>query len=81
MTESKEYLELTFRSINCFANDGKLDAHELGQLINIAERDGQFDQNEIRVLRNIISRIKPEEVDADMQEKLAYLSEKMKDQH
>lgn len=66
MSESKDYLEMSFRSIECFSNDGKLDAFELGKILQIAEIDGAIDQNEIRVLRNIISRIKPEEVDDDM---------------
>lgn len=77
MTESRDYLHLSFKSIECFSNDGKLDADELGKLIALAERDGVIDQNEIRVLRNIIARIKPEEVDAAMQQRLAELSAKI----
>ena len=77
MTESRDYLELSFRSIQCFANDGRLDANELGKLIEIAERDGVIDQNEIRVLRNIVAKIKPHEVDAGMKQKLQELSDKI----
>ncbi len=73
MTESGDYLEMSFRSIECFSNDGKLDAAELGKIIAIAERDGVIDKNEIRVLRKIISLIKPEEVDDAMKTKLAEL--------
>lgn len=68
--ESRDYLEMSFKSINCFSDDGKLDAKELGKILAIAERDGEIDQNEIRVLRNIISRIKPSEVDTAMKAKL-----------
>lgn len=50
---------MTFRSIECFANDGKIDAVELGKILEVAEKDGTIDHNEIRVLRNIISRIQP----------------------
>ncbi len=75
--EARDYLEMTFRSINCFANDGKLDANELGEILTIAERDGEIDQNEIRVLQNIIARIKPHEVDAAMKEKLAEIEQKI----
>ncbi|SFM21293.1 hypothetical protein [Marinobacter zhejiangensis] len=67
MKESRDYLEMSFRSIECFSNDGKLDAKELRQLLTIAERDGQIDDNEARVLRNIMSRVQPHEIDADMQ--------------
>jgi len=70
MAESRDYLEMSFRSIQCFSNDGKLDAFELGKIVEIAEKDGVIDQNEIRVLRGIISRIKPHEVDDAMKAKL-----------
>ena len=45
--------------------------------ITIAEKDGVIDQNEIRVLRNIVSKIKPHEVDAAMRQKLMELNEKI----
>ena len=77
MSGSRDYLEMSFRAIECFANDGKLDANELGKIIDIAERDGEIDQNEIRVLRGIIARIKPSEIDEAMRERLQYLLERM----
>ena len=76
MSESRDYLEMSFHSIECFSNDGKLDADELGKIVAIAERDGVVDQNEIRVLKNIISRIKPEEVDAAMHARLSGLADR-----
>ena len=78
MTEARDYLEMSFQSIQCFSNDGKLDAYELGKILAIAEKDGVIDQNEIRVLRNIISRIKPHEVDDAMRKKLMEVSDKIK---
>lgn len=77
MAESRDYLELSFRSIQCFSNDGKLDASELGKLIEIAEKDGIIDQNEIRVLQNIVKKVKPHEIDEAMKKKLAELSVKI----
>lgn len=77
MSESRDYLEMSFKSIQCFADDGKLDAIELGKILAIAERDGVIDENEIRVLRNIISRIKSEEIDEPMKLKLAEVSRKI----
>jgi hypothetical protein len=77
MSENRDYLEMSFQSIQCFSNDGKLDAHELGKILAIAEKDGVIDQNEIRVLRNIISRIKPHEVDEAMRQKLTEISAKV----
>jgi uncharacterized membrane protein YebE (DUF533 family) len=77
MSESRDYLEMSFRSIECFSNDGKLDAKELASILAIAERDGNIDQNEIRVLRNIISKIEPHEVDEEMQAMIKKVSEKI----
>lgn len=77
MAESRDYLEMSFRSIECFANDGKLDAGELGKILEIAERDGEIDANEIRVLRSIISRIKLEELDDSMRAKVDEIWEKI----
>lgn len=77
MAESKDYLEMAFRSIECFSNDGKLDAYELGKILDIAEKDGEIDENEIRVLKNIISRVNPDEIDSEMQIKLDEIKEKI----
>jgi hypothetical protein len=68
--ESRDYLEMSFQSINCFADDGKLDSIELGRIFDIALRDGVVDDNEIRVLRQIFMKLKPEELDAAMLEKI-----------
>lgn len=78
MTEARDYLEMSFQSIQCFSNDGKLDAQELGKILAIAEKDGVIDQNEMRVLRNIISRVKPHELDEAMRKKMMEISEKVK---
>ncbi|WP_020407899.1 hypothetical protein [Hahella ganghwensis] len=77
MAESRDYLEMSFRSINCFSNDGKLDANELGAIFDIAKRDGIVDPNEIRVLRNIISKINPSELDAAMLDKLSEIKKEI----
>lgn len=77
MSEPRDYLEMSFRSIQCFANDGRLDVQELGSLLDIAERDGVIDDNEIRVLKNIVARIKPEEIDQPMQDKIAQVMQKI----
>ncbi len=68
--ESRDYLEITFRSINCFADDGKMDAQELDSLLTIAMKDGVVDDNEKRVLGNIIGRIKEEELDFSLKNKI-----------
>ena len=73
MTESKDYLELSYHSINCFADDGTLDIGELDELLTIALRDGVVDRNEQRVLENIFSRLNPTELTEAIQQKIAQI--------
>jgi len=68
---------MTFRSIQCFSNDGRLDAKELKSLLEIAERDGVIDDNEVRVLRKIIAQVRPEEIDAALRDKIAIVEQKI----
>ena len=77
MKEPRDYLELSFRAVECFGNDGRLDAAELDRLIAIAERDGRFDANEVRVLKGIIDRIRPDEVDTAMKARLDALAKQL----
>ncbi len=65
-----DYLEIAFRSIQCFADDGKLLVHELEELMAIALRDGVVDEDEKRVLKNIFSKLTPSELTPEMQEKV-----------
>lgn len=66
MHENRDYLEMTFHSINCFSNDGKLDVYELNQIVNIALKDGVVDDNEKRVLSNIIGRLNHAELSGEL---------------
>jgi tellurite resistance protein len=68
---------MTFRSIQCFSNDGRLDAQELKALLEIAERDGVIDDNEARVLRKIIAQVRPEEINAALRDKIAIVEQKI----
>ena len=74
---SKDHLEMALKSIEAFQNGGQIDADELNDIVNIAERDGVIDQNEICVLRSIIQRIDPSEVDPELREALSSLAEKI----
>lgn len=75
MSESRDYLEMTFRSINYFADDGTLQASELQDIFDIALRDGVVDANETRVLRNIIKRVKSSELTEEMRATLKRIEE------
>lgn len=70
MSESRDYLEMTYKSINCFADDGKLDVNDLNEIFSIAKRDGVVDDNERRVLGNIIKRITAAELTDEMQQRM-----------
>lgn len=64
--ENRDYLEMAFRSIECFANDGTLKVDELKRLVDIALRDGVVDDNEKRVLRSIFSKLNAKELTPEM---------------
>ncbi|MCZ4306047.1 hypothetical protein O4G98_15035 [Zoogloeaceae bacterium G21618-S1] len=64
--ENRDYLELAFRSIECFSNDGKLDVRELQKLVDVVLRDGLVDDNEKRVLRSILRRLTTAELTPEM---------------
>jgi len=74
--DSRDYLEMAFRSIECFADDGKLKVDELKQLVDIALRDGVVDANEKRVLRNIFSKLTPAELTPEMTQAIAAIRER-----
>jgi hypothetical protein len=65
-SESRDYLEMAYHSIQCFTNDGKLLLPELDQLVAIALKDGVVDDNEKRILQSIVSRLTPAELTAEM---------------
>lgn len=71
--EPRDYLELAFRSIECFSDDGKLDVSELERLVDIAERDGQVDDNEKRVLAGIFKRLHVRDLTPELQEKIDHV--------
>ena len=73
---SRDYLEIAYRSIQCFSDDGKLQPAELERLVAIAIKDGVVDPNEKRVLGNIIKRLNPAELTPTMQVRLAVLKSK-----
>ncbi|MCR6650361.1 MAG: hypothetical protein NVV73_02115 [Cellvibrionaceae bacterium] len=69
--KARDHLEIAFRSIECFSDDGKLSVSELQKLLEIALRDGRVDAEEKRVLGNIIKRLNVAELTPDMQEKVS----------
>ncbi len=73
MSDTTDYLEMSFHSINCFADDGKLDVDELNKIVDIALRDGVVDEDEKRVLRNIIGRLNRDELQGELSDRVDQL--------
>jgi hypothetical protein len=73
MAESRDYLEMAFRSIQCFSNDGVLNADELKKIVAIAQRDGVVDDNEKRILRSIVAKLTPADLNDEMRQAVADL--------
>lgn len=71
--ESRDYLEMSYRSIQCFTNDGKLLVSELDEIVSIALKDGVVDDNEKRVLGSIIKKLVPSELTPGMVGRIAQL--------
>ena len=71
--EPRDYLEIAYRSIQCFSNDGVLLVPELDELVGVALRDGVVDDNEKRVLGSIIARLTPADLTPEMQSRIAEL--------
>ncbi|UXI68158.1 hypothetical protein [Tahibacter amnicola] len=55
MVEPKSHIEIAFRSINVFADDGQLDVGEINFLLGLALRDQTIDDDERRVLAKVFS--------------------------
>lgn len=77
MKDQHSHLEIALASIDCFADDGRLDAGELDKLVSIAERDGSINAEEARVLQRIVGRIQPGEIDAAMASRLDALAARL----
>lgn len=73
MTKKNDHLEMAFRSISCFSNDGKLDVHELNEIVSIALKDGVVDENEKRVLSSIVAKLNAEELVGELADKVTQL--------
>jgi hypothetical protein len=74
--ENRDYLEMAFRSIECFTDDGTLQVAELQRIVDIALRDGVVDDNERRILRSLVGKLKPAELTPEMSVAIATMRER-----
>jgi len=77
MLEPRDYLEMTFRSIQCFAKGATFG---FGQALGYRLLEGRvpdFYAQVLSGLKKIIAQIKPEEIDQAMRDKLAEVAKKI----
>jgi hypothetical protein len=67
---SENDIQLAYASLAVFADDGTLDSAELETLLHLALRDGRIDESETEILRNLFNRIREEDVDADVWDRI-----------
>ena len=78
MKESSTSVEMVFRTIQCFSNDGVLDVDELDQIVDIALIDGVLDDKERRVLKEIIMNLSSRDLTPELWERVEQLVERFK---
>ena len=81
MKESNEYLEKNDHSIDCNTGIDKLQAAEIGKIIDLAGKKNTIDHSEIRQLTKLILKIDPVEVDESLQAKFNQIMHKVKAQY
>ena len=66
MINSSDWQEMKRKAFEAFANDGRMDAAELEQIVQIGCADGEFDEQEKAVLINVISSLTRADMDDAM---------------
>ena len=73
MPQAKSHIEIAFRSIAVFADDGQLDIGEINFLLGLALRDEIVDEDEKRVLGTIFAQAEQTRIDAAVAARIAQL--------
>jgi hypothetical protein len=81
MLEKSKWEHMKQHAFDAFASKGKLDVHELEQIIEIGCDNGEFDDKEKAVLINIISNMTRADLDDAMWTKVAELIHKFDLEH
>ena len=76
MIENPDWVLMKQHAFESFISNGRLEAHELEQIINIGCDDGQFDDQEKSVLINIISNTTRADLNDEMWARVAELIHK-----
>lgn len=81
MDDNSDWDAMKQHAIAAFKANGRLDVHELRQIVEIGCRDGAFDQHEKAVLINIISNLTRADLDDAMWVKVDELIHKLELEH
>ncbi len=76
MAESSNWERMKQHAFDAFEANGRLDVHELEQIVSIGCSNGEFDQAEKTVLINIISNLTRADLDDVMWAKVTELIHK-----
>lgn len=76
MPQAKSHIEIAFRSIPVFADDGQLDIGEINFLLGLALRDNVIDDDERRVLGQIFAQAEKGHVPPKIQSRIDEVREK-----
>jgi len=71
-----DHLEIAYKSMELFANDGTLNEAEFNHLLDIALRDGEVNDDEKRVLSNILGRLKGHEINESFAQRIGEAKDK-----
>ena len=81
MDDNSNWKHMKEHAFEAFKSNGKLDVHELEQIVEIGCRNGAFEQQEKTVLINIISNMTRADLDDAMWAKVAELIQKFELEH
>ena len=76
MIKRSDWQAMKTHAFACFKSDGRLQVHELEQVVAIGCRDGDFDDLEKSILVNIISKLTRADLDDAMWAKVDELIQK-----
>ena len=81
MLDNSNWEQMKQHAFDAFTNNGKIEAHELEQIIDIGCDNGGFDEKEKAVLINIISNMTRADLNDNMWVKVAELIQKFDLEH
>lgn len=76
MSKQSDWLAMKQHAFKAFKSDGRMDVHELENIVQIGCVDGEFDDNEKMVLINVISNLTRADMDDAMWAKVDELIHK-----